>query len=83
MFEHIECLVGQCGREFQDQGRECSVAPQRLEFRQVMHRTLAALAREFKPMVLVNPRGTLGSMPSARTMLNRSISFGKLPFVAA
>ena len=60
MFEHIECLVGQCGREFQDQGRECSVAPQRLEFRQVMHRTLAALAREFKPMVLVNPRGTLG-----------------------
>jgi hypothetical protein len=36
------------------------VAPQRLEFRQVLHRTLAALTGEFKPMVLVNPRGALG-----------------------
>src|SRR6266446_8590746 len=60
MFEHIERLVGQCGREFQHQDRECSVAPQRLEFRQVLHRTLAALTGEFKPMVLVNPRGALG-----------------------
>ena len=60
MFEHIERLVGQYGREFQHQGRECSVAPQRFEFRQVLHRSLAALASEFKPIVLVNPRGALG-----------------------
>jgi hypothetical protein len=56
MFEHIERLVGQCGREFQHQCRECSVAPQRLKLRQVLHGTLAALAGEFKPMILVNPR---------------------------
>jgi hypothetical protein len=66
MFEHIERLVGQCGREFQHQGRECSVAPQRLQFRQVLHRTLAALAGEFKPMILVNPRGALGLKYRAR-----------------
>ena len=60
MFEHIERLVGQCGREFQHQGRQCSVAPQRLEFRQMVHHSLAVVAGEFKPMVLVNPRGALG-----------------------
>jgi hypothetical protein len=27
-----------------------AIAPQRLEFRQVLHRTLAALTGEFKPM---------------------------------
>ena len=54
MFERIQGFVGQCGREFQR--RECSVAPQRLEFRQMLHR----LAGEFKPLVLVNPRGALG-----------------------
>jgi hypothetical protein len=48
------------GREFQHQGRECSVAPQRLEFRQVLHGTLPALAGEFEPMILVDTRGALG-----------------------
>ena len=60
MLEHSECLVGQCGLEFQPQGRECGVAPQWLELRQVLHGTLAALASELKPVVLVNPRGALG-----------------------
>jgi hypothetical protein len=30
MFEHIERFVGQCGREFQHQGRECSLSPTRI-----------------------------------------------------
>ena len=60
MLEHIECLVGQCGREFQHQGRECGVAPKRLKFGQVLRGTLATLASELKPVVLMNPRGPLG-----------------------
>jgi hypothetical protein len=56
---------------------------QRRQILTIERRTLAALAGEFKPIVLVNPRGTSGSMRSARTRLNRSISFGKLPVVAA
>ena len=32
----------------------------RLELRQVLHGTLGTLASELKPIVLVNPRGTLG-----------------------
>ena len=76
MFEHIERLVGQCGRE-------CSVAPQRLEFRQVLHRTLAALAGEFKPMVLVNPRGALGLDAERSNQAQSFDQLGKLPVVAA
>src|SRR5579864_6066561 len=48
---------------------------QRLELRQVLHRTLAALAGEFKPMVLVNPGGALG-LDAERS--NQAQSFDQL-----
>jgi hypothetical protein len=59
-FRLVDRLVGQCGREFQHQGCECGVAPQQLELRQVLLGTLAALASELKPVILVNLRSALG-----------------------
>ena len=38
--------------------RKRGVATQRLKLRQVLHSTLAALAGELKPIVLVDSRGT-------------------------
>jgi hypothetical protein len=83
MLEHIERLIGQRGREFQHQGRECSIASQRLEFRQVLHRTLAALAGEFKPIVLVNSRGALGLDAERANQAQSFDQLWKLPVVAA
>jgi hypothetical protein len=51
------------------------VPAQRLEFRQVLHRSLAALAGEFKPVVLVNTRGALG-LDAGRA--NQAQSFDQL-----
>lgn len=53
-------MVGARGREFQHQCGECGVTPQWLKVRQVLYRTLAALASELKPIVLVNSRNALG-----------------------
>ena len=59
MLEHIEDFVDQRGREFQHQGRECGVAAQGLELCQVLDSTLASLASQLEPVILVNPRRTL------------------------
>jgi hypothetical protein len=50
---------GQGGREFQHQGRQCGVATQRLDLGQVLYCTLASLASQLKPVVLMNPRRAL------------------------
>jgi len=60
VLEHIERLIGQSRGELQHQGGERGVATQRLELRQMLDRTLGALAREPQPVVLVHARGALG-----------------------
>jgi hypothetical protein len=59
MLEHIERLIGQCRREFQDQGRERGVATQRFEVRQVLPGTLVlvdAIGRKRGNQLFINGR---------------------------
>jgi hypothetical protein len=60
MFKHVERLVGQRRREFEHQRRERRIPTQRLELGQMLDGTLGALTGQFEPIVLVNPRGSLG-----------------------
>jgi hypothetical protein len=83
MLEHIQCLIGQCRREIQCQGRERGVATQRFELCQVLYRTLAALPGELKPIVLVNPSRAFRLDTKRPNLIQPVYQFGKLPVVAA